>query len=263
MRFTLCDMLPHLRERDFYNRRNRGHSDGGSDVPSVLRDARTNDASPFRFDNLLTMRPVISNPPATRPSESMATISREALNELPLLRYEGPVHVIAGQPDLQRALEDILAESVVGFDTEARPAFRAGENYLPSIVQFATARAVYLLQAKQPELFGAMRDILSSEGIVKAGVSVADDIRTLRMLFEFHERSVVDLGRIAKRHGLKQTGVRNLAGMFLGARIAKGAKTTNWAAPRLTPRQIAYAATDAWVCRELYLRFTELKMIRE
>jgi len=93
------------------------------------------------------------------------------------------------------------------------------------------------------------------------GVSVTDDVRNLKKLFEFDERSLVDLGKVAKRHGLEQTGVRNLAGIFLGMRIPKGAKTTNWAARRLTPQQIAYAATDAWVCRELYLHFRELKMV--
>ena len=72
---------------------------------------------------------------------------------------------------------------------------------------------------------------------------------------------MVDLGKLAKRRGLKQTGVRNLAGIFLGARIPKGVTTTNWAARRLTPKQITYAATDAWVCRELYLRFKELNLI--
>ena len=74
-------------------------------------------------------------------------------------------------------------------------------------------------------------------------------------------QAVVDLGQVAKRNGLKQTGVRNLAGIFLGTRIPKGAKTTNWAARRLTPQQITYAATDAWVCRELYLRFAQLELI--
>ncbi|MDH4189328.1 MAG: hypothetical protein OEW21_03860 [Betaproteobacteria bacterium] len=55
--------------------------------------------------------------------------------------------------------------------------------------------------------------------------------------------------------------MRNLAGIFLGIRIPKGAKTTNWATPRLTRQQIDYAATDAWVCRELYRRFRELGLV--
>ena len=183
------------------------------------------------------------------------------MSELPIRRYEGSVHVVAGQPDLQHAIQDISQEGVVGFDTETRPAFTPGESYLPSLAQFATASAVYLLQAQQRDLFGAMREILSSEKIIKVGVSVTDDVRNLKKLFEFDERSLVDLGKVAKRHGLEQTGVRNLAGIFLGMRIPKGAKTTNWAARRLTPQQIAYAATDAWVCRELYLHFRELKMV--
>jgi len=200
-------------------------------------------------------------PPATPPIEPVKGISREELIELPIRRYEGSVRVVAGHPDVRHAMQDILQESVVGFDTETRPAFRPGESYLPSLVQFATASAVYLLQVQQQDLFGAMREILSSEKIIKVGVSVNDDLRNLKKLFEFDARSVVDLGKVAKRHGLKQTGVRNLAGIFLGARIPKGAKTTNWAARRLTPQQIAYAATDAWACRELYLRFRELKMV--
>jgi len=201
-------------------------------------------------------------PPATPPTESVKGISREELIELPIRRYEGSVHVVAGHADLQRAMQDILQESVVGFDTETRPAFRPGESYLPSLVQFATASAVYLLQVQQQDLSGPVREVLSSEKIIKVGVSVTDDMRNLKKLFQFDERSVVDLGKVAERNGLKQTGIRNLAGIFLGTRIPKGTKTTNWAARRLTPQQIAYAATDAWACRELYLRFKELKMLQ-
>jgi ribonuclease D len=201
------------------------------------------------------------DPAAAFPFKTVEGISREEMGELPIRRYEGSVHVVAGHPDLRHAMQDILQESVVGFDTETRPAFRSGESYLPSLVQLATASTVYLLQVQQEDFCGPMREIFSSEKITKVGVSVTNDIRNLKKLFEFEERSVVDLGEIAKRHGLMQTGLRNLAGIFLGMRIPKGAKTTNWAARRLTPRQIAYAATDAWACRELYLRFKELKMI--
>jgi ribonuclease D len=80
-------------------------------------------------------------------------------------------------------------------------------------------------------------------------------------MFSFDERSVVDLSKVAERHGLRQTGVRNLAGIFLGIRIPKGTQTTNWAARRLTPQQVRYAATDAWVCRELYLCFKRLNIV--
>jgi len=198
---------------------------------------------------------------AAPPPESAQRMTHEAMSDLPIRRYEGPVHLVSTPADFERALDDFRRESVVGFDTETRPAFKVGESYLPSLVQFATAGAVYLIQVQLADYSAAIREILSSETIVKAGVSVADDLRSLKKLFEFDERAVVDLGKVAKRQGLKQSGVRNLAGMFLGVRIAKGAKTTNWAARRLTPQQITYAATDAWVCRELYVRFRQLGFV--
>ncbi len=52
-----------------------------------------------------------------------------------------------------------------------------------------------------------------------------------------------------------------LAALFLGIRIPKGTRTSNWATRSLSPQQIAYAATDAWTCRELYLRFAALGLI--
>jgi ribonuclease D len=193
--------------------------------------------------------------------QGVQCISHEEINELPIRRYEGPVRLVVSPPDLQAAMEDICQENVVGFDTETRPAFKLGESYLPSLVQFATADAVYLLQVQQGDYSSAMREIFSSEKIIKVGVSVADDLRGLKKLSDFEERAVVDLGEVAKRHGMKQTGVRNLAGIFLGMRIAKSARTTNWAARRLTQKQITYAATDAWACRELYLRFQQLNLV--
>ena len=45
-------------------------------------------------------------------------------------------------------------------------------------------------------------------------------------------------------------------------KIARGTKTSNWAARELSPSQIAYAATDAWACRELVLRFKSLGLLR-
>lgn len=188
-------------------------------------------------------------------------ISRENLANLPIRRYEGEVKLVATGQDMDAAWADFERESVVGLDSESRPAFRKGESYLPSLVQAATARAVYLFQLQRKETFPALAALLASPNTVKAGVSLAEDLRQLSRVFPFEQRNVIDVGLAARRAGLKQTGVRNLAGIALGFRIAKGARTSNWAAPRLTPRQIAYAATDAWVCRELYLRFETLGLI--
>ena len=80
-------------------------------------------------------------------------------------------------------------------------------------------------------------------------------------MFPFDVANTLDLGVVARRRGIAQSGVRNLAGMFLDFRIPKGNRTSNWERPNLSPAQITYAATDAWACRELYLRFESLGML--
>ena len=185
----------------------------------------------------------------------MRIISKEDLAELPIRRYEGRVSLVETAQELAQAREDMRQERVVGFDTETRPSFRKGETHLPCLVQAATAQAVYLFQLTRLDVFPALVELLAKPEIVKAGVGLAHDVRQLKLVFPFTVEGVVDLGVVARRRGLGQTGVRNLAGMLLGFRIPKGNRTSNWAAPKLTPAQINYAATDAWACRELYLNF--------
>ena len=196
------------------------------------------------------------------PEGILPAITREAMASLPIRRYEGEVCVVATRTELNDALADIQQESVVGFDTETRPAFRKGERYPPALVQVATARAVYLFQLRRVDVIPGLADMLAEPRIVKAGVAVARDLKELKEVFAFAEKNVLDLGVIARRYGLDQTGVRNLAGIFLGCRVTKGSRTSNWAATTLTPTQIVYAATDAWIGRELYLRFKSLGMVR-
>jgi ribonuclease D len=171
------------------------------------------------------------------------------------------VRLVATREEAERAAADFAAERVVGFDTETRPSFRVGESHPPALAQVATATAVYLLQLQRMDFAGVLEPLLSSRTTVKAGVGLREDLRQLRKHFAFEPAAIVDLGAVARRHGLEKSGVRPLAAMFLGLRIPKGAKTTNWAARQLSPQQVAYAATDAWACRELYLKFEELKLL--
>ena len=189
-------------------------------------------------------------------------ISREEMAALPIRRYEGEISLVATQAELERALADLRQESVVGFDTETRPAFRKGESHLPCLVQVATARRVYLFQLRQAQVFQVLAELLAETQVVKAGVALANDLRSLKLLFPFMESNVLDLGIVARRCQLDQTGLRNLAGILLRIRIPKGTRTSNWAAPRLSAAQITYAATDAWVCRELFLQFQVLGLLQ-
>ena len=195
------------------------------------------------------------------PKQFLRELSRDEVNELPIKRYEGEVRLVESAQELERVAAEWREERAVGFDTETRPAFKPGESYLPALAQIATARRVYLVPLQRLDGSEALRSLLEASRTVKAGVGMPDDMRALRKSFEFAEKAIVDLGAVARKHGLKQSGVRYLAALLLGTRIPKGTKTSNWAAPRLNPQQIAYAATDAWICRELYLKFEELQLL--
>jgi ribonuclease D len=199
--------------------------------------------------------------PLTFQDGSLRSISREELATLPIRRYEGEVRFIATAADAEHARAEFNRESVVGLDTETRPAFRKGESHLPCLVQVATERTVYLFQLRRAESHEVLKALLEDARIVKAGVALAHDLRALNAVFAFEPRNVLDLGTVARRARCGQTGLRNLAGMFLDFRIPKGTRTSNWAAPQLTPQQVTYAATDAWACRELFLRFETLGLI--
>lgn len=67
----------------------------------------------------------------------------------------------------------------------------------------------------------------------------------------------MDLADCAKRSKIKNLGLRGLGALFLGFRISKGEQVSNWAKRELTRSQIAYAATDAWVGREIYLQMEQ------
>ena len=197
------------------------------------------------------------------PEAFRRTISREEIATLPVRRYTGEVWVVNTPQALAEAMQDIRLERVLGFDTETRPAFKKGESYLPCLVQIATANRVYLLQLEQLDCSGELIELMSSPRLIKTGVAVAGDVGQLKRLFPFDAATVVDLGHIAKRHGNSQTGLRNLVALFLGWRMTKGAKTTNWSTLQLSPTQIGYAATDAWASRELYLCFEKMGLLEK
>ena len=128
----------------------------------------------------------------TLPVEFLRAISPEAVNALPIRRYEGDVRLIATREDAERAAADFAAEHVVGFDTETRPAFRVGQSYPTALVQVASARAVYLFQLARADFSAVLRDLLASPATVKAGVGLAEDVRQLGKVFEVAPAALVE-----------------------------------------------------------------------
>jgi ribonuclease D len=180
-------------------------------------------------------------------------ITKEEINELPLKEYRGTVHIIDSDDKTKDAARAISKESVLGFDTETRPAFKSGASYPPSLLQLATGDGVYLFQLGRICSHRPLGDILSNKRIIKVGISISDDILKLKKVFPFRPAGFVELAKMAAGAGIENAGMRGLAALLFGFRISKQSKISRWDAHKLKRRQIAYAATDAWICREIYL----------
>ena len=189
-------------------------------------------------------------------------ISKAEINQLPMRQYDGPIHLIKTPADAKRAAEKLLAsENLLGFDTETRAAFRAGESYDPSVLQLAGADEVFVFQINLTGLIPELCEILSSSNIIKTGVSIRDDVKELRKLVPFDPAGFVELADIAKKAKIKNLGLRGMGALLLGFRISKREQVSNWAKPELTPSQISYAATDAWVGREIFLHMEQRGLV--
>lgn len=184
-------------------------------------------------------------------------ISKAEINQLPMRKYDGPIHLIQTPADAKHAAEKLSAETLLGFDTETRSAFTVGESYDPSLLQLASAKEVFLFQIKLTGLIPELCGILSNPNILKTGVSIRDDVRELRKLVPFEPAGFVELGDCAKKAKIKNLGLRGMGALLLGFRISKKEQVSNWAKRELTRSQIVYAATDAWVGREIYLHMEQ------
>jgi ribonuclease D len=191
-------------------------------------------------------------------SDLNSHIDKEAINGLPLGQWTGQVLVVSETDNLSEIIPALQEEKILGFDTETRPAFRKGQHFSPALLQLSTADIVFIFQLSKLGIPESVLEILSNKEIIKAGVSLDYDLRELKKTADFSPHGFVDLAKMAKKLGIKNQGLRGLCGALLGFRISKSARTSNWSKKQLSPSQICYAATDAWVGRELFLKMERL-----
>ena len=184
-------------------------------------------------------------------------LSKNEINALPLIQYEGDIEVLSSKDNIQAAINDLKNYNLIGFDTETKPTFVKGPLNPPSIMQLACDDKVYIFQFDNDEIIRQLSSILSDGNITKCGVSVDRDLIELMYLSPFDPTSFVDLGNVARENEIPHHGLRGLVAMFLKNRISKGAQTSDWSRISLSDAQISYAATDAWVSLELFKIFNK------
>jgi ribonuclease D len=185
------------------------------------------------------------------------TITPEELNKLPIGGWEGDIILIDKPEDVAPAIQAINKESIIGIDTETRPAFKKGVVYRISLIQIATRDCVYLFRINHIGFSDGLLKVFESEEIMKVGIDLNYDIALLKKIKKFTPRNVIELNSYCKQKGFLVMGLRKLSALILGIRISKRQQTSNWEAEVYTPAQIHYAATDAWACRALFVQLIE------
>ena len=184
-------------------------------------------------------------------------LSKNEINSLPQIKFNGDVEVLSSNDNVQAAVNYLMNYDLIGFDTETKPTFVKGPLNPPSILQLACIDKVYIFQLDNESLLKKLFPILSNENITKCGVSVDRDLIELMYLSPFDPLSFVDLGNIARDNDVPHHGLRGLVAMFLKHRISKGAQISDWSKTVLSPSQITYAATDAWISLKLFEAFEQ------
>ena len=181
------------------------------------------------------------------------TISKEEINELPVLSYiDRRIEVITTLPKLHEAIEVLKQEKWVGFDTETKPSFVKGVKNKVALVQLSTPQVCYLIRVNKLGIPPILSEFLAAPTPLKIGLSLHDDYRVLLRSCKFKPTGFVDLQKIIQKVGIEELGLQKMYAILFGKKISKAQRLTNWEAAYLNEPQQEYAAIDAWACVDIY-----------
>ena len=189
----------------------------------------------------------------------ISKISIEEVNDLKRHHFQGQVHIIEHPDQLIPHLYYLHEQSILGFDTETRPSFKKGVNYPVALLQLATADQAFLIRLNKMDLPESIIQIFEDPLVFKIGAAIRDDIKSLKKLRDFTPQSFIDLQDYVEGFGIESKSLKKLAGIILNIRISKSQRVSNWENPVLTENQKQYAATDAWVCYEIYQKLEKTR----
>ena len=187
----------------------------------------------------------------------VANISNDDVAALEAVHFDGRIEVVETADALAKACKELSKHSLIGFDTETRPSFKAGVTNKVALLQLSTDRCCYLIRLNKLPLSREIMAILSNGAIRKVGADVRNDIASLNKLRHFTPDGFIDLQSEVGKYGIEDKSLRKISGIVLGKKVSKAQRLSNWEAKQLTPQQQMYAATDAWVCIEIYNKLTK------
>ena len=188
---------------------------------------------------------------------------KSKISTLPKAEFDGRIHVIISKEQAEKAVNFLLKQPVLGFDTETRPSFSKGTFYRVALLQVATYDLCFLFRLNIIGLTPAIVRLLEDTTVTKIGLSWHDDINGLHKMGHFETGTFIDIQDHVREIGVEDLSLQKLYANLFGQQISKAQRLTNWERDVLTDKQKTYAATDAWACIQLYEELERLKQTGE
>lgn len=178
---------------------------------------------------------------------------------LPRVLFEGRVIVIFAERDAEKAVNYLMTQAILGFDTETKPTFTKGKTHQVALLQVATNDTCILFRLNKIGLTDSIVRLLEDRNILKVGLSLQDDMRMLNQRRHFKPGTYVELQKEVKDIGIEDNSLQKIYANLFGKKISKNQQLSNWEADVLTEAQQRYAATDAWACIRIHEEVARMK----
>ena len=185
-------------------------------------------------------------------------VDKKTIADFPRVIFPGKIVVVLSEVEAERAVDYLLAQPVLGFDTETRPSFKKGVHHKCSLLQVSTADCCFLFRLNYIGLCAAVKRLLEDTTVTKVGLAWNNDAHGLQELGEFKMGTFVDLQDMARKIGIEDQSLMKLYANVFGERISKREQLTNWERDVLEDSQKRYAAIDAWARVRLYSEFKRM-----
>ncbi|MDE7376932.1 MAG: 3'-5' exonuclease domain-containing protein 2 [Muribaculaceae bacterium] len=180
------------------------------------------------------------------------SIPKQTVAELPVAAFSGDIEVIDTPEAVGPAVDWLMSQDIIGFDTETKPSFRKGRPNKVALMQLSSAEKCCLFRLNKIGLPDALLRFIECPTVKKIGLSIHDDFHVMHRSSEFTPAGFVELQDYVKQWHIADISLQKIFGIVFGHKISKGQRLTNWEADTLTHAQQVYAATDAWACLRLY-----------
>ena len=184
---------------------------------------------------------------------------KKLIATLPIEQFEGRIIVIVSPGEAEKAVNFLLSQPLLGFDTETRPSFKRGDLHKVALLQVATEDICFLFRLNYIGMTPALVRLMEDNTVKKIGLSWHDDLLMLHKLCEFKTGDFIDIQELVRQVGIEDLSLQKIYANIFGKKISKRQQLSNWEMDILTDKQKIYAATDAWACLRIYKELINLK----